>query len=149
MPSHPIHSPPQQPYYSRVEHDLGHEHVFERQQRLAVLDAVVALERLVEVGVGRLEVALVGGVQHARLHVQRGLHLGRRVDAVGGGAGRGERRASLGQVAERVVRLGLEKLDLRMASRRVSVTAGEVRGEARGGSCYAVVVEQTYVLRFD
>lgn len=46
------------------------------------------------------------------LHVQSCLELGGTVDGVGGGPGRGEGSAGLGQVAQSVVRLALQQLDL-------------------------------------
>ena len=48
-----------------VEHDLAHQHVLEGGDRLGTVDRVVALERLVEVGEGGLEVLLIGGMQDA------------------------------------------------------------------------------------
>lgn len=50
------------------------------------------------------------------LHVQRCLELRGTVDGVGGGPGRGEGCARLGQVTERVVRLTLQQLNLHQQS---------------------------------
>ena len=43
----------------QVEHDLAQQHVLERGDRPGAVDGVVALEGLVEVGVGRLPVLLL------------------------------------------------------------------------------------------
>lgn len=51
----------------RVQHDLGHEHVLEGVNGHGVVDRVVLLEGLEEVGEGGLEVLLLGRVQDARL----------------------------------------------------------------------------------
>ena len=48
-----------------VKHDLGHQHVLQRRQCLGVIHRVVALESLVEVGEGRLEVLLLSRMQNA------------------------------------------------------------------------------------
>lgn len=95
-----------------VEHYLGEQHVLEGEGRLLRLGGVVPLEGLVEVGVGRLEVSLVGRVQDAGLQVEGGLDAGRAVDRVGRGPGRGERGPGLGQVGQGVVSLALEQLHL-------------------------------------
>ena len=50
-----------------VEHDFGHKHVLEALNCQLVVDGVVALERLVEVREGSLEILLLGGVKNPSL----------------------------------------------------------------------------------
>ena len=71
----------------------------------------VALEGLDEVGVGGVEV-LVLGVEHAGLHVEACLEERGGVDGGGGGACGCEGGAGFGLVAEGVVDAGFEELDL-------------------------------------
>lgn len=49
-------------FYSQVENDFAQQHVLERRDGSGAVDGVVALEGLEEVGVGRLPVLLLGGV---------------------------------------------------------------------------------------
>ena len=54
----------------QVEHDLAQQHVLQRRLRpRALVLRVVAVQRLDEVAVGRVEV-LVLGMEHPRLHIQ-------------------------------------------------------------------------------
>ena len=96
----------------KIQHHFGHEHVLESHDGHGVLHAVESLEGLEEVGEGCLEVLLLAGVQDPGLKVELALDLGRDVDAVSSGPGRGERRPGLGQVREGVVCLTLQQLDL-------------------------------------
>lgn len=70
-----------------IQHDLAQQHVLKCSECAHILNAIVALERLIEVGESGLEVTFIGCVEDARLQVKCGLHLGRTVDRVGGGAG--------------------------------------------------------------
>ena len=62
-------------------------------------ERIEAFHRFEKVGVGRL-VVLVFGVEHAGHVVELGLEVGRAVDRVGGGPGRGQGGLGLGQVVE-------------------------------------------------
>lgn len=79
----------------QAQHNLAQQHVFESCECLAVANAVVALEGLIEVRECSFEVAFVGCMQNSGLKIERGLHFGWAVDGVGSCAGGGQCSASL------------------------------------------------------
>lgn len=72
-----------------IEHDFAQQHVLERHHCARILLGCVALERFIEVRVGRLEVFLLS-MQNARLQVECSLKNWRTVNGIGRGASRRE-----------------------------------------------------------